>query len=242
MPASRTEAMIAGRGIFAGYGPTTILRGIDFAFPARGTSVVLGPGGAGKTTLARILSGSERQPADFWHRGELVLPDVAPSVLRQRLPTDGSVAELVGGCDGVSPPADGPWDPAVFLRRFWQASPEVAEKLVGALDQPVESLDRGLRRLVAFTVAVGSSSSYLLLDEPDADLEPEEIEWVVRKLRELRGTKTVIVITHHLQVARHVGDHVALLVDGVVCEAAPAEAFFTRPAHPRTRHFIRMGS
>ncbi len=60
--------MFSLNGIQAGYGATTILRGINLVVPDRSVVALLGPNGAGKTTLLRVASGLLRPT-----RGELVL-------------------------------------------------------------------------------------------------------------------------------------------------------------------------
>lgn len=49
--------MIEVRGLTAGYGEKTVLRGLDLTLPDAGVTAVMAPSGAGKTTLLRVLAG-----------------------------------------------------------------------------------------------------------------------------------------------------------------------------------------
>jgi tungstate transport system ATP-binding protein len=80
----------------------------------------------------------------------------------------------------------------------------------------------------------------LLLDEPTANLDPENvalIEAIVREQREA-GT-TVVIVTHNLFQARRLADDAALLIDGALVEAGSADALFERPRDPRTAAFCQ---
>ena len=61
-------------------------------------------------------------------------------------------------------------------------------------------------------------------------------------LRAFRGRTTLVVATHHLELAREASDQVLLLVGGRIVESGATEALFEHPVHPRTRDFLRLGS
>ena len=251
---------IRAQELEAGYGPREVLRSLTFELPADRISVILGPGGSGKTTLLRALfNRGGGLPDDFWHRGQLSLPPVLPCILRQSLkPDDRSLCDLLvevkctpNDCDYLEPCLEKrtglPWDTRDrkdcprLLREIWHAVPEAADALLPCLDEPLMDLPVSLARLAALTALVAPPSPpFLLLDEPEAGTEPETWSWMIQKLRQLRG-KTVILVTHNLQLARAVADYVMLLIDGEIVEAAEASAFFEQPMHPRAQHFVRMG-
>ena len=81
------SAPIRARGLNAGYGGRQVLHGLDFELARRRLSVVLGPGGAGKTTLVRALVGERPKVRGLWWTGELSLPGIDWCALFQQSPS-----------------------------------------------------------------------------------------------------------------------------------------------------------
>ena len=52
----------------------------------------------------------------------------------------------------------------------------------------------------------------------------------------------MVLATHNLRLARAVADECLLLIQGSMVETADTESLFDRPTHPRTLHYVRMGS
>lgn len=228
-------AGVEAEGFCVGYGNSQVLHALSFRFPPLRTSVILGPGGSGKTTLLHALGGRLYDRPRPWIRGTLMRPASSPAWLSQKLGNaDRSLRGLLR--DEV-----GQGSPEATLLEVWRDVPEAARTLAACLDAPLGSLPVAQSRLAELTVAT-AGRGWLLLDEPEADMEPHCRGWVERHLQGLRGKATLVVATHHLGLAQAVADHVLLLVDGRVVEAGEAERFFSRPAHPRTQHFVRMGS
>ena len=50
---------------------------------------------------------------------------------------------------------------------------------------------------------------------------------------------TMVVVTHEMQFARDVSDHLIVMADGRILEEGDPEQIFTNPAEPRTRQFLR---
>ena len=49
---------------------------------------------------------------------------------------------------------------------------------------------------------------------------------------------TMIIVTHEMQFAKDVADHVILMADGYIVEQNTADKFFTCPQHERTKQFL----
>lgn len=218
------------RGLSAGYEDHLVLDDVSLRLGTRRTTVVLGPGGSGKSTLLKVLAGSAPVPG-FWRRGYVSAPEAVGWLPQRRHAPATSLACLVS-------PAR-PDAAAEVAHRVWSDEPRIREALVSGLDDA--PVDTNLWRLAAFTGVVGSDAPALLLDEPDVALEPVWLAALARKLSRERGRRTVVLVTHHLLLARMVSDVAVLLVDGQVLEAAENMDFFERPAQQRTRDFIRMG-
>jgi len=230
LPSVRAECLSLG------YDSKVVLDGVSFTFEAGRISVILGPGGSGKSTLLKALGAIPLNAGMPWLRGFLDLPDLPPVAMPQKpRPPRSTLAALLDGASG------GVIDAVRVLHEVWRPAPEAAEFLEPVLHLPLEGLSYAHVRLAELTAAV-ATAPYILLDEPEVGLDARCQEWIIRRLVEFRGERTIIVATHHLGVARAVAEFAILLSEGASVEAGSNPPFFDRPRHPRTRHFVRMGS
>lgn len=219
--------LVRARDLSAGYGREAALGAVSFDLEPLRVSAVLGPGGGGKSTLLRILAGEASGHPELWVRGGLDLPAGPGRRLAQKPePEPRSLAALI---------------PGERLAEVWSAAPEAASVLHAVRDVPLRELSFELRRLAGLTLVLADSAPFLLLDEPEAGLEAGQQAWISAQLRALRGSRTVLLATHHLGFAREVADFALLLVRGEILEAAEVPRFFDDPVHPRARHYVRMG-
>ena len=201
---------------------------------------VVGPSGAGKSTLLRQLNFLETP-----QRGRLVFDGEAvaagmPLASRRRVTTV--------------------FQDPVMLRRSvmanlgygaaLRASPvskaallEWAERmgLAALKNQNARKLSAGEAQRVAVARALIARPDVLLLDEPTANLDPANVAFIERVLREeneARGT-TMVLVTHNIFQARRLAHRTMLLLAGRVVEIAPTETFFEAPAQEVTAAFLR---
>ena len=80
----------------------------------------------------------------------------------------------------------------------------------------------------------------LYFDEPTSALDPELTGEVLAVMRQLaREGRTMLVVTHEMDFARHVANRVVFMEQGVIVEQNTAEAFFNEPQQPRTQEFLQ---
>jgi histidine transport system ATP-binding protein len=79
----------------------------------------------------------------------------------------------------------------------------------------------------------------LLFDEPTSALDPELVGEVLRIMQKLAEEgKTMVVVTHEMEFARHVSSHVIFLHQGVIEEQGPPAELFGNPKSPRLQQFL----
>jgi phospholipid/cholesterol/gamma-HCH transport system ATP-binding protein len=95
-----------------------------------------------------------------------------------------------------------------------------------------------MQKRVAIARAVVAEQRYLLYDEPTAGLDPVNVERIAGLIRRLQGDRgvTSIVVTHDFELAKHVGDQVAILDGGRIVADVPALALESLD-HPMVRAF-----
>jgi phosphate transport system ATP-binding protein len=92
------------------------------------------------------------------------------------------------------------------------------------------------RLCVARTLAV--EPEILLLDEPTSALDPKATAKIEDLIQELRGSYTIMIVTHNMQQASRVSDYTMFFYEGVLVEHAPTAELFTRPKDQMTEDYI----
>ncbi|CCG87850.1 histidine ABC transporter ATP-binding protein HisP [Erwinia piriflorinigrans] len=100
-------------------------------------------------------------------------------------------------------------------------------------------LSGGQQQRVSIARALAMEPEVLLFDEPTSALDPELVGEVLRIMQKLAEEgKTMVVVTHEMEFARHVSNHVIFLHQGKIEEEGPPEALFNHPKSPRLQQFL----
>jgi branched-chain amino acid transport system ATP-binding protein len=215
-------AALAVRGIEAGFGRWPILHGVSLDLAAGETIAVVGLNGAGKSVLAKTISGVVRATS-----GSIVLDgrDVTRWSPRRRLRAGmahlsqrrGLVPELsVEDNLRLGAYAAGRCLDADVVDRF----PVVRERW----RQPAGTLSGGQQAVVALARALLARPRVLIADEPSAGLSPPARAELGRALAELATAGTAIVLVEqNLRFALEMSSRVVVLESGAVVADEPAE-------------------
>jgi len=217
--------MIEARGLSKFYGPFVAIRDITFSIPRGQIVAFLGPNGAGKTTTMKILSG-------FLAASEGTASIAGLDVRRQRLQAAARLGYL---------PENGPlydnMTPLELLRFFGEARGLFGNRLRERLDsvteqcalhdvieKPIGKLSRGYCQRVGLAQALLHDPDVLIMDEPTAGLDPNQIREFRSNIVELGKTKTILLSTHILQEVKPVADRVLFIHEGrLVFDGSPEE-------------------
>ncbi|MGW9111771.1 amino acid ABC transporter ATP-binding protein [Microbacterium sp. NPDC055683] len=97
----------------------------------------------------------------------------------------------------------------------------------------------GQQQRIAIARALALGPRAMLFDEPTSALDPEVGVEVLAVMRELADAgMTMIVVTHEMQFARDVGDHLVVMADGHIIEEGDPRAIMADPQQERTRRFL----
>jgi peptide/nickel transport system ATP-binding protein len=101
-------------------------------------------------------------------------------------------------------------------------------------------LSGGMRQRIMIAIACAPSPSLLLADEPTTALDPTIARRILDLLAGLRRDLglSILIVTHDFGVVSHLADSVAVLREGTLVEAGPADDVLAAPAHPYTRLLI----
>ncbi|MEA2827030.1 MAG: type transport system ATP-binding protein [Actinomycetota bacterium] len=219
-PGAPAGPVISVRDLQKRYGSTDVLHGISFTVEAGELFGLLGTNGAGKTTTVEILQGL--RPADAGRVEVLGLdPAVAGDRLRRRvgaqlqdaaLPERMQVGEALRLFASLHPSPR----PLDDLAREWQ--------LEDLWRRPFRGLSGGQRQRLFVALALVGRPRLVFLDELTQNLDPigRRRTWdVIRRVRD--GGTTVVLVTHDVEEAERLCDHVVVLDRGrVVADGTPA--------------------
>ncbi len=225
MEDASSKNMIEARGLTKYYGPFVATENISFSIPEGRIVAFLGPNGAGKTTTMKMLTGYLAPSAGTARIAGL-------DVHRDRI----AAAKRLGYL-----PENGPLyqelTPLELLRFFGEArqlGPKRLKERIAAvrelcalhevLDKPIGKLSRGLRQRVGLAQALLHDPEVLIMDEPTAGLDPNQIRQFRENIRNLGSRKTILISTHILQEVDAIADYVIFVHNGrLVFEGTPAE-------------------
>ncbi|MFI6482231.1 ATP-binding cassette domain-containing protein [Nonomuraea sp. NPDC050663] len=219
------------------------LEDITLSVPAGQIRGIVGPNGSGKTTLFNVVSGfySPTRGRVRLHGSDvtnlapyrLSLRGVARTFQNLRLFEDLTVREnVLLGLDRTRTAwiwryLATPWAVARYSRGLNRSAEEIITRfgLEEVADAVPRALPYGIQRRVEIARAMAMSPSLLLLDEPAAGLNGEEVRQLAGIVRSIRGSGvTVVVIEHNMGLVMSLCDHVTVLSSGrVIADGPPDE-------------------
>jgi tungstate transport system ATP-binding protein len=242
----KDEIVVRVRKLSKSYdGMSKVLDSISFDVRRGETFVVIGPSGAGKTTLMRLIDLLEYPTdgrLDFDGMNTAQLDNYDRLKLRRRIGmifqttilfSTSVYANVAYGLKLRDRPED------VEAKSVSRALKTVGLQRFG--QRYAKTLSGGEAQRVAIARILAYEPELLLLDEPTANLDPTNtstVEKAIQKAKEEYGA-TVIIATHNMFQARRLGDRVALLLGGKFVEVSDPETMFTNARELVTKAFIK---
>jgi ATP-binding cassette, subfamily B, bacterial len=232
LPHPRGEVRLEGVR-FAYGGGAEVLHAVDLHVPAGSTLALIGPTGAGKSTVAKLIArfydpAAGRVTLDGVDLRRVRLADLRRAmgyVPQEGFLFSGSVADNIR----FGRPEATREEVEAAARAV--GADQVIAALPGGYDAPVGErgalLAAGERQLVAFARAWIADPALLVLDEATSNLDVVSEARVQRALRRLRRGRTTVLIAHRLSSVAD-ADQVAVVEDGRVVEAAPPSELLDR--------------
>ena len=240
--------MLEIRNLRKAFGPLQVLKGIDLDVNKGDVVAILGSSGSGKTTMLRCLNFLERADAgtmDFdGRRIELHRATHAEiNALRRRTGFVFQNYNLFANKTALQNVTEGLIIARKMPRRTAEEMAHAQLVKVGMEDRAdyyPSQLSGGQQQRVAIARAMAADPEILYFDEPTSALDPELTGEVLAVMRQLaREGRTMLVVTHEMDFARHVANRVVFMEQGVIVEQNTAEAFFNDPQQPRTQEFLQ---
>jgi polar amino acid transport system ATP-binding protein len=244
-PARATTPVVQLENVRKSFGDNVVLDGVDLTVNAGEALVVIGPSGSGKSTLLRCVNLLE--PVDsgriFFEGDEITGKGVKIDAIRQRIGIVFQQFNLFPHLRVID-------NLTLAARRIKKMPRRDAEQralelltrvgLEEKARQYPHQLSGGQQQRVAIARALMMEPHVMLFDEVTSALDPELVGEVLIVMRDLaRDGMTMLVVTHEMQFAREVGDHLIFIDHGRIVEQGRPVQILDQPAEERTRRFLR---
>lgn len=215
--------MIRSTQLIFGYNDNLILRGINLTIPRGDFVGIIGPNGSGKSTLLGLLSGVLQPTDGAIYVKEQTIHMMRPRELAKTMAVVPQSTELAYDFTAYEIVAMGRYP---HQGRWSQESSKDREVIRLAMeetgiwhlrDQMVTHMSGGERQRVIIARALAQEPEVILLDEPTSNLDINYQIEIFDLLRELnRQGKTIVVVSHDLNLASLYCEHLLLLSEGRV--------------------------
>ena len=210
-----STAMIEAIGLSKFYGPFAAAREISFSVNQGELVAFLGPNGAGKSTTMKMLTGylspSEGSARIAGH--DMFSDRIAGSKHLGYLPENGPLYPDMTPFSLLNFFADARGLERDYKKVRIEAVVEMCD-LKTVLHKAISKLSKGFRQRVGMAQALLHEPDVLILDEPTAGLDPNQIREVRNTMRKLGETKTILLSTHILQEVEAMASRVIMINEG----------------------------
>jgi ABC-2 type transport system ATP-binding protein len=233
-------AMIEAVGLSKYYGDFAAVENVSFSIQSGEVVAFLGPNGAGKSTTMKLLTGY-----------------LAPSAGVARIAGhDMAIDRLAGSTKLGYLPENGPLYPDMTPRSLLEFFAD-ARGLAGAhranrirdvielcdlksvIGKAISKLSKGYRQRVGMAQVLLHEPDVLILDEPTAGLDPNQIREVRETIRRLSQTKTILLSTHILQEVEAMASRMLFINEGrLKFDGKPQE--LTQDGKPLAEHYYEL--
>lgn len=219
--------LLRTRFLTAGYGPVTVLRGIEIEVNEGEIVVVLGANGAGKTTLMRAISGTIPRTGNIEFEERKIQKSMPDAIVRAgivQVPQGRGTFPELSVADNLLAGAyvrrDGTKAIQDDIAKWYAVFPRLEERAT----QRAGSLSGGEQQMLAIARALMSRPKLLLCDEPSMGLAPlitQELFKVIGRLNEEEGL-SVLLVEQNANLAMHLASRIYLLETGAIVASGSA--------------------
>lgn len=209
------NVMIEAVGLSKYYGRFAAIDGVSFSMRQGEVVAFLGPNGAGKSTTMKLLTGYLAPSAGIARIAghDMATDRLAAAAKLGYLPENGplypdmtprALLEFFADARGMS---------GSRKRNRIEAVVDQCD-LGGVIGKPISKLSKGYRQRVGMAQVLLHEPDVLILDEPTAGLDPNQIHEVRNTIRRLAAEKTILLSTHILQEVEAMAARVLFINEG----------------------------
>ncbi len=242
--------------IHKNFGKLEVLKGIDLTLEKGKKVAVIGPSGCGKSTLLRCINYMEiPSSGHVYMEGELfgerkienTFEKLSSKELAKQRSQIGMVFQSFNLWPHLTAINNVALGPTVVNQMPKNEAYELAKSMIEKvhltpkINEYPERLSGGQQQRVAIARALAQRPKLMLFDEPTSALDPELIGEVLNVIHELaREGRSMVLVTHEINFARELADHIIFLHDGVIIEEGPPHEVIDNPKNERLKTFLKQ--
>ncbi|HEY8464463.1 MAG TPA: phosphate ABC transporter ATP-binding protein PstB [Bacillota bacterium] len=245
------DSKIIARDFNLFYGEFQALKNINMEIYAKNVTALIGPSGCGKSTFLRTLNRMNDLIKSVRFQGLITLdgediyqPQVDVVELRKRVgmvfqrpnPFPMSIYDNVA----YGPRVHGLKDKAKLNEIVERSLKGAAlwEEIKDRLTAPALRLSGGQQQRLCIARLLAVEPEVLLMDEPASALDPVSTGKIEELICELKQNYTIIIVTHNMQQAARISDHLGFFLLGSLVEYGPTEQVMTNPRQQETEAYL----
>jgi phosphate transport system ATP-binding protein len=251
LPAAGLRPKLSVRNLDFFYGKFHALKNISMDIPEKRVTAFIGPSGCGKSTLLRTLNRMYELYPEQTAKGQILLDG-------EDILTSKEDVSLIRARIGMVFQKPTPFPMSIYdnvafgVKLFEQLSrAEMDERVEWSLKkaalwnevkdklgQSGAGLSGGQQQRLCIARGIAIKPEVLLLDEPCSALDPISTGKIEELIHELKADYTVAIVTHNMQQAARVSDHVAYMYLGELIEFGDTGDIFMKPKRKETEDYI----
>ncbi len=242
--------------IHKNFGELEVLKGIDLTLEKGKKVAVIGPSGCGKSTLLRCINYMEiPSSGHVYMEGELfgerkienTFGKLSSKELAKQRSQIGMVFQSFNLWPHLTAINNVALGPTVVNQMPKNEAYELAKSMIEKvhltpkINEYPERLSGGQQQRVAIARALAQQPKLMLFDEPTSALDPELIGEVLNVIQELASEgRSMVLVTHEINFARELADHIIFLHDGIIIEEGPPSEVIDNPKNERLKTFLKQ--
>ncbi len=240
--------MLKFEDIHKSFGSLQVLKGVSCSIDTGSVTVILGPSGSGKTTFLRCINFLESADSGIITLDDLRVDTAHASKkqiheMRMHTAMVFQHYNLFKNKTVLENVTEG-------LKVVRKVSKQEAEDQAMYYLEKVGMADRrdyypyqisgGQQQRVSIARALAMKPKVILFDEPTSALDPELVSGVLETMKQIARESecTMVVVTHEIDFAKDVADHVIFMDGGVIVEEGHPRDILTHPKEERTQKFL----
>ena len=247
---NNTHIKLRSEGLHLSFGQKQVLKNININIEERKIIALIGPSGCGKTTLLRTFNRMHDLIDDVVITGKIWLEQT--DIYSNQLPVTQIRRQIGMVFQKPNPFPKSIYDnisyglklnntPKHEIHGIVEKSLRDSflwEEVKDDLKKPANRLSGGQQQRLCIARTIAVKPEVILMDEPCSALDPISTSKVEELILELKNNYTIVMVTHNMQQAQRIADHVAFMYMGEMIEMGTNLEIFKQAKKELTRNYV----